>query len=174
LSRLGHLAILTHCFLVHFSSLVGCIASHSRKTAAMVDRLLSAAQSELQGCSRVLIFDGAGKVLLSTFEASQLHSIYRRAVCPGQCAKVLSSRSVLRVQGVSGKDMQSLSAAVAQPREQAIRNGLLIQGRRYEVSVDGTLLQSIALSKGSWHQQACHLLCACLTLSILPEIAGTT
>ena len=143
----------------------------------MVDRLLSAAQSELQGCSRVLIFDGAGKVLLSTFEASQLHSVHHTAQClgcPGQCAKVLSSRSVLRLQGVSGKDMQSLSAAVAQPREQAIRNGLLIQGRRYEVSVDGTLLQSIALSKSSWHQQAGHLLCACLTLSILPEIAGTT
>lgn len=36
----------------------------------MVERLLSAAQTDLQGCSRVLIFDGAGNVLLSTFEAS--------------------------------------------------------------------------------------------------------
>ena len=64
--------------------------------------------------------------------------------------------------------MQSLTAAVAQPREQAIRNGLLIQGRRYEVCVDGTMIQSIALSKGGWNQQAGHLLCACLTVSILP------
>jgi hypothetical protein len=76
------------------------------------------------------------------------------------------------VQGVSGKDMQSLTAAVAQPREQAIRNGLHIQGRRYEVRVDGTMLQSIAISRRGWHQQAGHLLCACFTVSILPEIAG--
>lgn len=141
----------------------------------MVDRLLSAARSDLQGCSRVLIFDGAGRVLLSTFEASQLHITHRRAVCPGQCAKVLSrcSRSVQRVQGVSEKDMQSLTAAVAQPREQAIRNGLLIQGRRYEVNVDGTMIQSITLLKGVGTGRPV-ICCMHVTVSVLQENAGTS
>ena len=77
------------------------------------------------------------------------------------------------MQGVSGKDMQSLSAAVAQPREQAIRNGLLIQGRRYEVCVDETHAPEHHAVRRGWHLQSGHLMCACFTVSILQEFAGT-
>lgn len=45
-------------------------------------------------------------------------------------------------QGVSKKDMQSLTAAVGQPREHAIRHGLSIQGRRYEVRPQDDRLQT--------------------------------
>lgn len=71
--------------------------------ASQAEQLVGAARSQLRGCSRVVIFDAAGTVLHASFE------------------------------GVSKKDAQSLTAAVVGSREQAIRQGLHIQGRRYEV-----------------------------------------
>ncbi len=104
--------------------------------SAEAERLARAAQVELAGCSRIVIFDATHAVVHATFKVSPQTCIH--VGLPVRCAspyEVITRGLCGDVQGVSKTDMQSLSAAVTGPREQAIRNGLCIQGKRYEVSV---------------------------------------
>ncbi len=60
--------------------------------------------------------------------------------------------------------MQSLSAAVTGPREQAVRHGLAIQGRRYEVHTESysyvLMLELRTRSSVTW--------CPALSTMLLP------
>lgn len=93
----------------------------------MESELASTAKETLKDCSRYALFDASGTVLAANFQVR----VSRLSSKPGLTA-FLSLRS-MRMQPTPA-ELQAL-VNVLDERDSAIRNGLTIDGQRYEVSV---------------------------------------
>ena len=89
--------------------------------------------SALRDCSRILIFDDGLHVLYTTFQVGTSSHPKRPTGCTCQSPLVADLCNVWMLQ-VQQAELEPLTKVFGE-REQAIRSGMSIQGKRYEVSV---------------------------------------